>query len=72
MLVGLLSLMLKFALGIIQYLERRRDLEQAKVEAVYELIKKADALVNDVDSIVRNVSNNPDDIMRDSANRDKR
>lgn len=67
----LFNLVLQLALGLLRQVERKQQLEAARVEAAFEFLRKADEMVNDVDAIVAGVRHEPDDILHDSANRDR-
>ena len=70
--LGLFNLLIKLALEVLRHLERKQIIEQVRVEAAYALIRKANDMVAGLDDIVRSVPNDPDAIMRDSANRANR
>jgi len=69
--LALLNALVQLALFTLRQVERKQALDQARLEAVAELLRKSDALIRDVDSIVDSVSHKPDDILRDPANRDQ-
>lgn len=69
--LALLNALVQLALVVLRQVERKQALDQARLEAINELLKKSDALIRDVDSIVDAVSHEPDDVLRDPANRDQ-
>lgn len=69
--LALLNALVQLALFTLRQVERKQALDQARLEAVAELLRKSDALIRDVDSIVESVSHSPGDILRDPANRDQ-
>lgn len=68
--LALLNMLVQLALLALRQVERKQALDQARLEAINELLRKSDALIRDVDSIVDSVSHSPGDILRDPANRD--
>jgi hypothetical protein len=69
--LALLNALVQLALMALRQVERKQALDQARLEAVAELLRKSDALIRDVDSIVESVSHSPGDVLRDPANRDQ-
>lgn len=67
----LFNLLVSLLLGVIRRLEAQQQLDRARTEVAYELIRKANDLVTGVDDIVSTVSHEPADVVRDPANRDK-
>jgi len=69
--LALFNLLFQLALSALRFAERRQQIEQAKVEVALELMRKVDAMVNDVDKIVAGVDHSPTSVVQDPANRDK-
>lgn len=69
--VALFNALLQLTLLVLRQVERKQQLEAARVEAALELLKKAEEMVNEIDSISESVKHSPDDVLYDDANRDK-
>jgi len=69
--LAIFNTLCKLVLEALRRLEAKQQLDRARTEAAYELIKKANEMVNDVPAIVKSVSNSPADIVSDGANRDR-
>lgn len=57
---------------VLTQIEKRKLLDQARIEAANEVLRKSNDIISGIDDTIHSVSNTPDDILRDPANRDSR
>lgn len=69
--ISLFLILVKLTLKVMDILERKQLLDQVKEDVIRQLRDKADDLIGSIDDTISNVSNTPDDILLDSANRDQ-
>lgn len=69
--ISLFLILVKLTLKVMSILERKQLLDQATKDAVNQLREKADDFIGSIDNTIGNVSNTPDDILLDPANRDQ-
>ncbi len=69
--LSLASTFLQIVLMIMNYLERRKNINEGMAQAVQILVEKADALINRADKFRSDVSDDPDVLLRDEYNRDR-
>lgn len=69
--ISLFLILVKLTLKVMDILERKQLLDQVKIDVLNQLREKADDLIGSIDDTISNVSNTPDDILLDPANRDQ-
>jgi hypothetical protein len=69
--ISLFVVLAKLTLWVLKTLERKRIQDEVIVEVVRQLEGTANDFIGSIDDTIGNVSNTPDDILLDPANRDQ-
>lgn len=69
--VSLFLILAKLTLKVLSIIERKQLLDQVQTDVLNQLRNQADAAIGSIDDTISNVSNTPDNILLDPANRDQ-
>lgn len=69
--VSLFLILAKLTLKVLAIIERKQLLDQVQTDVLNQLRNQADAAIGSIDDTISNVSNTPDNILLDPANRDQ-